>query len=196
MNTTLTRLTALAAATVMTIAACGSDENTSSTTVAVADTTHDTTHDTTTDHQPVTVVIGGVDYAFTDVPTSTPAGTTLELQNTSEAELHELVAFRLPDDEVPLAELVQLPPDELAARLGVPVTVVLQAPGSDQQIVAVGDGSLQEPGRYAIMCFIPSGVDPQVYLEAAAASNGAPPQVPGGPPHFVNGMYAELVVEP
>ncbi|HYN32983.1 MAG TPA: hypothetical protein VES40_10175 [Ilumatobacteraceae bacterium] len=196
MNTTFTRLTALAAATIMTITACGSDENTSSNTVAVADTTHDTTHDTT-DHQPVTVAIGGVDYAFTNVPASTPAGTTLELQNTSEVELHELVAFRLPDsDELPLAELVQLPPDELTARLGAPVTVVLQAPGSDEQIVAVGDGSLQKPGRYVIMCFIPTGVDPQVYFDAAAASNGAPPAVPGGPPHFVNGMYAELVVEP
>ncbi len=192
MNTTFTRLTALAAATIMTMAACGSDENTSSNAVDVADTTHDTT-----DHQPVTVAIGGVDYAFTNVPASTPAGTTLELQNTSKAELHELVAFRLPDsDELPLGELVQLPPDELTARLGAPVTVVVQAPGSDQQVVAVGDGSLQQPGRYVIMCFIPTGVDPQVYLDAAAASNGAPPAVPGGPPHFVNGMYAELVVEP
>jgi uncharacterized cupredoxin-like copper-binding protein len=213
MNTTFTRLTALAAATIMTIAACGSDENTSttiavaedtpSTTVAVAEDTpsttvavDDTTHDTA-DHQPVTVAIGGVDYAFTNVPASTPAGTTLELQNTSETELHELVAFRLPDgDELPLVDLVQLPPDELRARLGAPATVVLQAPGSDQQIVAVGDGSLQEPGRYVLMCFIPTGVDPQVYLDAAAAANGAPPVVPGGPPHFVNGMYAELVVEP
>jgi hypothetical protein len=115
----------------------------------------------------------------------------------SATELHELVAFRLPDgDDVALAELVQLPADQLMARVGAPVTVALQAPGSDQQIVAVGDGSLQQAGRYVIMCFIPTGVEPQVYLDAAAASNGEPPVVPGGPPHFVNGMYAELLVEP
>ncbi len=191
MNTTFTRLTAAAlAATIVTLAACGSDENTSP--ITVAETTHDTTG-----HEPVTVAIGGVDYGFTNVPASTPAGTTLELQNTSAIELHELVAFRRPDDDdLPLVELVQLPPDQLMERLGAPVTVVLQAPGSDEQIVAVGDGTLQDPGRYVVMCFIPTGVDPQVYLEAAAASEGEPPVVPGGPPHFVNGMYAELLVEP
>ena len=193
MNTTFTRTTAAAlTVTMLTLSACGSDENSSPTTVAVADATHDTT-----DHESATVTIGGVDFGFTDVPASVPAGTTLELQNTSTTELHELVAFRLPDgDDLPLDELVQLPPDQLTPRLGAPVTVVLQAPGSDQQIVAVGDGSLQEPGRYVIMCFIPTGVDPQVYLDAAAASNGEPPDVPGGPPHFVNGMHAELLVEP
>lgn len=46
------------------------------------------------------------------------------------------------------------------------------------------------------MCFIPTGADPEKYLDAAAASSGEPPVVSGGPPHFVNGMYAELVVEP
>jgi hypothetical protein len=193
MNTTFARTTAAAlAATMVTLTACGSDENTSPTTVPVADTTHDAAG-----HEPVTVTIGGVDFGFTNVPESVPAGTTLELQNASTTELHELVAFRLPDgDDVPLDELVQLPPDQLMSRLGAPVTVVLQAPGSDQQIVAVGDGSLREPGRYVIGCFIPTGVDPKVYLDAAAASNGEPPDVPGGPPHFVNGMHAELLVEP
>lgn len=190
MNTTFARLTTVAlAATIVTLAACGSDENTSPTTVTAP--THDTTG-----HEPVSVAIGGVDYGFTNVPTTIPAGTTLELQNTSATELHELVAFRLDDDDLPLVELVQLPPEQLTARLGTPVTVVLQAPGSDDQIVAVGDATLQDPGRYVIMCFIPTGVDPQVYLDAAAASDGAPPVVPGGPPHFVNGMYAELLVEP
>jgi hypothetical protein len=192
-NATFTRRTTAAlTATIVTLGACGSDENISSSTAASAETTADTT-----DHERATVTIGGVDFGFTNVPASISAGTTLELQNTSATELHELVAFRLPDgDDVPIAELVELPPDELVPRLGAPATVVLQAPGSDQQILAVGDGSLQEPGRYVIMCFIPSGVDPQVYLDAAAASNGEPPVVDGGPPHFVNGMYAELLVEP
>lgn len=202
----VTRLTAVALAATISLAACGDDTDTSSTdaptTVPTADTTqqptdttHDTTHDTAHD-EPAAVTIGGVDFGFTNVPASAPAGTTLALQNTSSAELHELVAFRLPDgDDIPLVELVQLPAEELTPRLGAPVTVMLQPPGSDDLIMAVGDGSLQEPGRYVIMCFIPTGVDPQVYLDAAAASNGEPPVVPGGAPHFVNGMYAELTVE-
>ena len=42
---------------------------------------------------------------------------------------------------------------------------------------------------------IPTGADPAVYLEAAAASDG-PPQVDGGPPHVAHGMFAELTVVP
>ena len=29
----------------------------------------------------------------------------------------------------------------------------------------------------------------------AAAESDGPPEVDGGPPHFVNGMFAEVVVE-
>ncbi len=45
------------------------------------------------------------------------------------------------------------------------------------------------------MCFIPTGVDPQEYLRVAAETEEGPPQVEGGPPHFVQGMHAELTVE-
>jgi hypothetical protein len=43
------------------------------------------------------------------------------------------------------------------------------------------------------VCAIPTGADPQEYLEQAATSDG-PPEVDGGPPHFVNGMVDELLV--
>ena len=59
--------------------------------------------------------------------------------------------------------------------------------------MAVGDGTLQEPGRYLVICTIPTGADPAEYLAAEATSNG-PPDVEGGPPHFTHGMYAELDV--
>ena len=45
------------------------------------------------------------------------------------------------------------------------------------------------------MCFIPTGADPQEYLDAAAETDEGRPQVDGGPPDFVHGMYAELTVE-
>jgi hypothetical protein len=104
-----------------------------------------------------------------------------------------LVAFRLPDDEErSIDELVHPSPGELVGALGEPVAVMLAVPGGDP-IHAVGDGTLSEPGRYAVMCFIPTGADPGEYLAAAAESEG-PPQVDGGPPHFVHGMAAELTV--
>lgn len=144
-----------------------------------------------------TIEVTAVDFSFEDLPDRIPAGTKLTLENRAPSELHELVAFRLDDDERrPVTELLQLPPAELGALLGAapPRTVLLAAPG-EEQIPAVGDGTLDEPGRYLIMCSIPTGVDPATYLAAAAAAGGEQPQVEGGPPHFVHGMAAELVVE-
>jgi hypothetical protein len=80
------------------------------------------------DHDDMTITIEGVDYGFADVPESVPAGTKLGFRNTSRAELHELVAFRV-DSDVPLTQLLELPPAELETTLGAPVTVVLQPPG-------------------------------------------------------------------
>lgn len=136
-----------------------------------------------------------VDFDFVGLPDTVDAGTRFTVTNTAQRELHELVAFRLPDeDERSIEELAELQPGELVAALGEPVTVLLAEPGGEQ-IPAVGDGTLNEPGRYAIMCFIPTGVDPAEYLEAAAEVEEGPPQVEGGPPHFVHGMAAELLVE-
>jgi hypothetical protein len=138
-----------------------------------------------------------VDFAFVGLPATVAAGTRLEVVNRSEQELHELVALPLADDAPPVADLLELPPAEAEAELGHPAAVLLAAPGSDETIPAVGDGVLEAPGRYAIVCFIPTGADPQAYLDAAAAADpeSGPPQVPGGPPHVVHGMATELVVE-
>ena len=74
--------------------------------------------------------------------------------------------------------------------------VMLQPPGAPEPVVAVGDGTLAEPGRYALMCFIPVGADPDEYMAAVqAAGGGKPGGVAGGPPHFVSGMHAELAVD-
>lgn len=142
------------------------------------------------------VEIGLVDFGFADLPGTVPAGTRLTVDNRADAELHELVAFRLPDaEERGVADLAELGPQDLVAALGEPVTVLLATPGGDP-IPAVGDGTLSEPGRYALMCFIPTGVEPEVYLTAAAETEEGPPEIEGaGPPHFVQGMYAELIVE-
>jgi hypothetical protein len=132
------------------------------------------------------------DFSFGDVPDEIVAGTRLRVDNTSPSELHELVAVRLADgDDRSVEEIVTSGLDDVLAG-GPPAAVLLAAPGGEQ-IAAVGDGVLAEPGRYLLLCAIPTGADPQEYLEAAATSDG-PPQVDGGPPHFVNGMVDDLVV--
>jgi uncharacterized cupredoxin-like copper-binding protein len=188
-------------------AACGSDDDETAaddtTTTAPADDTAgtggdegdegDDTGDAEGDHIEVTAV----DFAFEGLPSEINAGTRLSLVNTAEMELHELVAIRLPDEETrSVEELMALPPDEIEALMmgAEPATVLLAEPGGEQ-IPAVGDGTLTEPGRYVILCAIPSGIDPAEYLAAAAASPGGPPEIEGaGPPHIVHGMYAELTV--
>jgi hypothetical protein len=132
------------------------------------------------------------DFHYGDLPAEIPAGTRISVSNASESEIHEFVAVKLDDgDDRTVDDIVG---GDIGALLGSrePATVLLAAPGGEQ-IPAVGDGTLADPGRYVVMCIIPTGADPGDYLAAAATSDG-PPQVDGGPPHFVHGMYAELVV--
>lgn len=144
---------------------------------------------------PITVT--GKDYEFENLPSRVDSGTVLTLTNDSPRELHELVAVRLPDNEQRSAdELVKLPQAEVEALFqGPPAMVLLAPPSGGAQIAAVGDGTLREPGRYLIICSIPTGADPNAYLSAAQNSGGGPPAVAGGPPHFVNGMYSEITVK-
>ncbi|MGE3961118.1 MAG: hypothetical protein AB7F65_05495 [Dehalococcoidia bacterium] len=145
------------------------------------------------------VEVTAIDYGYEGLPETVKAGTKFTLVNSSEAELHEFVAILVPAAETRSAEeLLALPEEELAALFGgEPAAVILAAPGTgaDANIPAVGDGTVTEAGRYIVICAIPTGADPQAYLEAAAASGGQQPQVEGGAPHFVAGMFGEFTVE-
>jgi hypothetical protein len=160
------------------LTACGSDDDGSS--------------------EPSEVTITASDYKFEGLPDSVAVGSTFSLANSSQKELHEAVAVRIPDDEErSIDELAALPEAELEAIFaGEPAFVLLAMPdaAAADQIVAVGDGTVTEAGRYAVVCFIPTGADPQAFMDAVATSEGGPPDVEGGPPHFANGMYAEFEV--
>ena len=147
--------------------------------------------------EPETVEVTAVDYGFEGLPDTVAVGTQLTLTNSSDKELHELVAFLLPAGEDRSAEdLTKLPEAELGALFaGEPATVLLALPEGGDMIPAVGDGTLEEPGRYVVFCAIPVGADPQAYLDAAEQSEGGPPEVEGGAPHFTQGMYGEVTVE-
>jgi hypothetical protein len=176
----------LTVATPIALSACGDDTDASSTPTTEAPETP----------MPVDVVeVTMTDFSYGEVPERVPPGTSFALRNTSSTELHELVAVRLPDTETrSVADLVT---EDLGAIFTTPPSFVVLSPpgaGPQEQIVAVGDGTLSEPGRYALICMIPTGADPAEYLAAAAASQDGPPQVDGGPPHALHGMYAEIVV--
>lgn len=133
------------------------------------------------------------DFEFGGLPDEIPTGTRLTIENESAGELHELVAVRLADDdERPVSEIIG--DVEQLFSSGPPAAVLLAAPGG-AQIDAVGDGTLTEPGRYVIVCSIPTGVDPELFLSAAGESDDGPPDVGAtGAPHFEHGMYADLEV--
>ncbi|MCD9625704.1 hypothetical protein [Rhabdothermincola salaria] len=149
---------------------------------------------TTTSTDGRTVEVVATDFAFDGLPEEVPVGTQVTLVNDAGRELHELVAFRLPDDETRTAEELMADPSALGGLLaGAEPTMVLLAEAGAPQIAAVGDGTFTEPGRYLVICAIPTGADPAEYLAAAATSDG-PPQVEGGAPHFAHGMWGEVEV--
>lgn len=165
------------------VAACGGADAAPSDTQAPA----------TTEAENV-IEVTAVDFGFEGLPETIPAGTTLTLVNESTVELHELAAVPLPEDEGRSVEELMANPEDLAAYFPSVETVVI-APPEEGGVVVEGTGRLEEPGRYAIICAIPTGADPAEYMEAAAEAEGGPPEVEGGPPHFAHGMFAEVTVE-
>lgn len=140
------------------------------------------------------MLITGADYEFRGVPEIAEVGTELAFTNISEEEVHEIVLLKVDDDETrPLNELLALPENErdaVAQFRGVTVAF----PGQDA-VFTDGSVTLSEPGRYVLICTIPTGADPQAYRDAVADPEAeGPPDVAGGPPHLVNGMVAELEV--
>jgi len=179
------RLAAVLLATVALLAACGDDDDSTE------------TGDDATTTEGDTVTVTGVDYKFEDLPDEIAVGTKVEFKNSSAKEVHEFVAIKIPDSETrPVSELVKLSESESEAIFGAgpPAVGLLAPPGGGETIKTVGDGTFAEAGRYAVVCFIPTGADPAAYLAAAEKSTGGPPDVPGGPPHVANGMFAELKV--
>lgn len=142
------------------------------------------------------VAVTAADYSFTGIGETIDAGAAMTFRNSSSKEAHEVVAFKLPETETrPVAEIFKLPEAELNAALGGPPLFVLIAPPGSDGMAVLGDGTLKDPGRYAFACFIPTGANPDEYLKAAQESGDEAPVVAGGPPHFVQGMFAEATVE-
>lgn len=117
--------------------------------------------------------VTGVDFSFEDLPSQVEAGrVALRFTNGTEAgEAHELVLMRKSDGTTEsLDELLQLPEEEAMTKLA-PVGVAFsdEPGGTATTLVDL------EAGDYVAVCFIPTGGE-------------------DGPPHFMEGMAAELTV--
>ena len=142
--------------------------------------------------------VTAADYTFQNLPKEVDAGSTLKFKNSSTKELHEMVVIRLKDEEKrPVSTLVNLPEAEgEQVFAGEPAMVLIAPPNGGEVIKAVGTGKLTEKGRYAVICAIPVGADPAVYLAAVQASADGPPNIPNaGPPHLTQGMFGEITVK-
>jgi hypothetical protein len=194
------------AALALSLAACGGDDdNATPTTTAAAATTPATPTTsgtgTTMDHGSMPmdhpmVAIDAFDYRFDGMPTEVAVGTRFSFKNTSTKEFHEMVAIRIPDTEKrsvqELTQLTEAQTDAIFADVE-PAFVFVAPPGADGMPV-VGDGTITEPGRYAVICSIPIGADPAKVMAAMQSESDGPPNLGDGPPHFTAGMFAELNV--
>lgn len=150
---------------------------------------------TATQATPGVIEVTGTDYAFEGVPDTVAPGTEFMFTNGSDAEVHELLLFQIPEGEQrSLDELLALPDAEAEAIVGEPLGVAVAMPGEDGTVV---EGALvvEQPGRYVMLCFIPVGADPEVFRAAMEDPSAQPPEVEGGPPHVAQGMSAEFTVE-
>lgn len=125
------------------------------------------------------VEVTAVDYAFDADLESLEAGQVAFEFTNEGTELHEMALIRVNDDTTEsIEELLELPEEEAQTKttfLGV-------------SIAAPGDGDVMyanlDPGRYVMICFIPTGSTSMEEAETAE-----------GPPHFTNGMLRDFTIE-
>jgi plastocyanin len=187
-------LVAVALSALMVLGACADDDDPEET-----PTEESTSDESPSEESPTAaadVAVTGTDYSFAGLDDTLDAGAKITFKNASAKEAHEIVAFKLPDTETrPAAEIFKLPEAELNAALGGPPVFVIVGPPSSDGMAVVGDGTLNDPGRYVFACFIPTGANPDEYMKAAQEAGDDAPVVAGGPPHFVEGMFAEATVQ-
>jgi len=161
------------------------------------------TTDDTMDMEGLSLDVGGVEYAFTRLPSSVPAGTTLTFTNEG-AEIHEMVVVRVADGVTEsLEELLAMEAegrDPMAEGLVEMVgdMPLFAAPGT----TAEGTRTLGVEGRYAVLCFIPQGLTDMSVLEQLGPDANPEDLAPeiqalmANPPHLALGMIQEFTVTP
>lgn len=133
------------------------------------------------------LTVTGVEYAYQGVPQTVTVGTVVTFVNAGK-EVHQMIAARRNDGvTASLDELLAMPEaesDKLVTILGGPVA----SPGE----TAADTITLDQPGTWFFVCFVPVGVTALPSLAPGATPNES--SLPPGPPHFLQGMVAELTV--
>jgi hypothetical protein len=144
---------------------------------------------------PQAFTVKGFDYEFDGLPDTMAAGSSLAFSNTSTKEAHELAVFRLPDtDTHTISDFATMPMEQLQQTVPGPPIMVWVAGPSAQGMLTVGNGTITMPGRYLAICEVPTGADPSAYVAAANQAKGAAVSVPGGAPHYMDGMLQPFTV--
>ena len=123
-----------------------------------------------------TIEVKAVDYAFEGIPAELSTGYHVVNFENAGAETHEMLTIRINDGVTEsLEELVNLPDEEVESKITM-VDAAFAPPGGTE----AGSWNLSEPGKYAVLCFIPVG--------SVGETEG------DGPPHFMEGMVHEFTV--
>lgn len=127
--------------------------------------------------------VTAVDYSFSGMPSEIAAGTYAIGFSNEGAEVHEMAVVRINDGVTEtIHQLLELPEEEAMSKVG-NVGGAFAFPGeSDTTFVELA------PGRYAVICFVPTGATPDM-VEALESG-----EFQGGPPHFMEGMISEFTV--
>lgn len=133
----------------------------------------------------VLVEVTAVDHEFLGIePSYEPGQYGFRMTNEGD-EVHEMAVLRIRDGETrTLDELLQLPESE-AQQVTTYLGGAVACPGQTADPL----GLELVPGRYVAMCFIPSGLTPDV-PSTAEGFDGL------GAPHFAQGMATEFRVDP
>jgi plastocyanin len=125
-----------------------------------------------------TIEVTAIDYGYEGMPEEVSAGTlAVTLANEGE-EFHEMVVFRKNDDAAEsFDDIFALEDQSEAEALMTQQGATFAPPGG----TASGLFTLEEPGDYVAVCFIPVGTTPEV-------------EEGSGPPHFTQGMKVEFTV--
>jgi len=151
------------------------------------------------------VEITGVDYAFTGVPETIPAGPIgMRFTNsTQKDEQHEFIIFKKAEGETRTVEEILNDPATQEQGPGEFAGAVFATPGT-----TAGTFLDLAPGEYIAVCFIPvgsgdhempdesaeDGGEDQAADDQPEGEGGGEGDEAGGPPHFVEGMVAEFTV--
>lgn len=162
--------------------------------------------DVLTGGEDVTVKFLIVDYGYDQLPNRVRVGTSLSMDNMSEAEqFHTVIIYRLDDGDTRTAsELSALPfePESdipagygtLAGLGGTPIGTLSAPFGAPGRQTPGGAFALtlDEPGRYVLFDTLPVGVD---FIDAAEAeNNGDFSALQDGPFHYQEGELAIIEV--